>query len=206
MMKIYVIVIMVLILFSFGYTQPKISVGFKATRFMIGCGDEFQGSEWDYEAIYELYWGFSSDLSVDFTKNLSLRVEVLEYKIFDNTEGSGNGGSSISLFSNLDADIIYVLPIGSRLSPLVYAGLNYERFMNKPVNDLRGVPVAAYEMRAGLGAQYKLRQKVRLFLELQIFNKCGTGAKRVPLDDMLYWDTCETLGLNRINLGLRLGL
>ena len=199
MKKIGTLTIGMLIFFSLGYSQPKVELGMKVTRFMMAEIWTYGGATWDMDVFYELYWGMSGELVIDFTKNICLRLEALELKNYD------RGGVSIDIFSNLDADLIIVLPIGRRFSPLVYSGFCYERFWNKPVNDYRSLG-PGYEWHVGLGAQYKLRKKVNLFLEIEVYTKYQTEYRRVPLEDMVYSVSSGSLGVGRINFGTRLEL
>lgn len=198
-MKKIALPIGILIFFSMSYSQPKIEFGIKTTRFMMEDILMFYGGTWNIDVLYEYYWGVSGELLIGFTKNLYIRFEMFGIKKFD------RGGVGINVLSDLNADLIFVLPIGRSFSPLVYCGFSYGRFWDMPMNDCRGID-PAYELRVGLGAQYQLQKKIKLFLETEIYTKYQSQYRRVPLEDMVYSIYGDALGVNRINFGARLGL
>lgn len=155
-MKKIALPIGILIFFSMSYSQPKVEFGIKTTRFMMEDILMFYGGTWNIDVLYEYYWGVSGELLIGFTKNLYIRFEMFGIKKFD------RGGAGINVLSDLNADLIFVLPIGRSFSPLVYCGFSYGRFWDMPMNDCRGID-PAYELRVGLGAQYQLQKKIKYF-------------------------------------------
>jgi hypothetical protein len=178
--------------------QPTVGAGLKMSRHEVSfliTGDGYE------EYLWERYWGISCDITVSFTRYLTLRMETVEFKKFDASGGTGNGGSSFSLFSDLDADLMFILPLKYPISPLVYAGTNFENFMNKPMNDPRGIATPS-ELRMGLGLLYRLREKSKLQLELQVYDKRQTAAcPDSGYPGSFSYEIIETIGFNRANLG-----
>ncbi len=189
---------MVVIMAGTAYARPSVGLGLKMSRHMVSwevSGDGYK----DY--LCEYYWGISCDAVVNFSKFIALRLETIELKKFDNRQGFGDGGYSYSIFSDLDADIIFILPLRSRIAPLVYAGMNLEKFENKPMDDPRGFATPA-EWRIGCGALYRLREKSRVQFELQIYDQRRTKAESYcDLPGCFSYEGMETIGLNRANLG-----
>jgi hypothetical protein len=140
-------------------------------------------------------------VAVNFTRYLTLRLETIEFNKYDNGEFSGNGGYSFSLFSDLDADVILSAPIRYRIAPLVYAGMYFAKFMDKPANDPRGIAMPA-ELRIGLGALYRLQEKSKLQFELQIYEMRQYAAEPYPgVPGAFYYESEYCIGINRVNLG-----
>ncbi len=186
-----------------GYARPTLGLGIKLMRNMESWGTFY--SLWDGTTYVdwdrEWFWGIGGDLLISFTKHITLRMGAIEFNLISNRRGEGNGGSSINVFSNLNADMIFILPVGRRVSPLVFAGLTYERFMNKPNNDLRN-PASPYNIRLGLGGQYTVGKKTRLLLDIQMWDKRQSEVYIVPEISGMGWDIWETLGIIRMNLGV----
>jgi hypothetical protein len=201
MKKTIIIASLICVAASCAWAQPKVGVGLKLTRNMQSWGENFMGID---STIYETwsqewFWGIGGDLVIDFTRLLTLRMGVLEYNFISNGEGEGDGGTSLSLFSNINADLIFVLPVGRRISPLVFAGLTYERFYNKPMNDLRAF-ASPYNIRLGFGGRYLVNDRIKLLLDIQAWDKRQSG---VDMDaGFISWEINELLGLARANLGV----
>jgi hypothetical protein len=201
MKKVITIAFVISIIASAGWAQPKVGLGLKLTRNMQSWGKSYMGID---STIYETwsqewFFGIGGDIVIDFTRLLTLRMGVVEYNFISNGSGEGNGGTSLSLFSNLNADLIFVLPIGRRISPFVFAGLTYERFYNKPMNDLRAY-ASPYNIRLGFGGRYLVNDKIRLLLDIQAWDK---RQSEVDMDGgFVSWEINELLGLARANLGV----
>ncbi|HEX7319880.1 MAG TPA: hypothetical protein VF399_05945 [bacterium] len=198
MTKSILITAMILMMAATINAQPTVGLGVKMSRHEVSfliTADGYEKYQW------ERYWGMSCDITVNFTRYLTLRVETMEFKKFDNSGGLGNGGYSFSLFSDLDADLMYILPLKFPVSPLVYAGANFEKFMDKPVADPRGIATPS-ELRIGLGVLYHLREKSKLQLEFQIYDKRQTAAQSYSdYPESFVYETMEAIGFNRANLG-----
>jgi hypothetical protein len=201
MKKAIAIAFVLSVIASCGWAQPKVGLGLRLTRNMQSWGDVYMGID---STIYETwsqewFWGIGGDLVIDFTSLLTLRMGAVEYNFISNRAGEGNGGTGLSLFSNLNADLIFVLPVGRRISPLVFAGLTYKRFYHKPMNDLRAY-ASPYNIRLGFGGRYLVTDKIRLLLDIQAWDKTQSG---VDMDDgFVSWEITELLGLARANLGM----
>jgi hypothetical protein len=108
----------------------------------------------------------------------------------------------LNILSDLSTDLIYVVPLGSRIRPLAFAGLRYEQFFGKPLNDLRAW-FPSYEVRAGLGATYSLTRKATLFAEVQLLSMYEYYERDPVLPDVLYARQVAGLGVPRAWLGIR---
>jgi hypothetical protein len=201
MKKAIAIAFVLSVIASCGWAQPKVGLGLKFTRNMQSWGEYYMGID---STIYETwsqewFWGIGGDLVIDFTRLLTLRMGAVEYNFISNRAGEGNGGTGLSLFSNLNADLIFVLPFGRRISPLVFAGLTYERFYHKPMNDLRAY-ASPYNIRLGFGGRYLVTDKIRLLLDSQAWDNTQSGVDMG--DGFVSWGISELLGLARANLGV----
>lgn len=187
--------------------EPKVSVGLKFTNFYLR--DRYTAYDpecffFNYTVWYEPYVGVSGELLISFIKDLSLRLELTEFRIYCYRDSlPEDGGQRVQFFEDLDADIIYILPLGRRFRPLVYGGLSYSRYFNKPLNDIRAVdPV--YEIRLGPGLNYQIQKRINAFCEFQLFTWYQTPSERlIGFLDVAVGTTAYILGLPRINLGLR---
>ncbi len=178
------------------YAQPTVELGIRASRFTMEDVTFFTNTVFSTDVFYEMYWGISGELLICFANNFGLRLETFEFRKLD------RGGTCFDILSNLDFDFIFILPIGHKFSPLVYLGGYFKYFWNTPAGDMRGYD-PAYELRAGLGAQYRLQDKTKLFLEIEMYTNFQSQSKRWPIEDMIYYYNTTNLGFNRINLGLR---
>lgn len=192
------------------FAKIEVELGLKTTRFFIEDSYGYVRVDsvpiaFDVDFAYERYVGVSSELLVSFIKNLYLRMELIEYRLYDRGPIRwGYGGSGLNIISNLDVDVIYILPSWHRVSPLVYGGIGLEDFYGKPLNDMRAWG-PAYEYRIGLGVNYRLTPRVKMFVEVQSWT-CFQYTKRLPLLDELYSVYYDLLGLGRVNLGCRIRL
>ncbi len=204
--------VLLLAIISPCFAKIDVALGLKTSRFFIENGFYYERVDsvpmaFNVDWEYERYFGLSAELLITFIKNFGLRLELIEYKKFDNNEpfkNRGCGGSGLALFSNLDADLIYILPFWYRVSPLFYGGMNLENFYGKPYNDMRAHG-ATYEYRIGVGLNYRYNRNINIFSEIQTFT-CFQYTKRLPLVDATYTDYYYLLGLGRINLGCRIRL
>ncbi|MBE0432500.1 hypothetical protein IBX73_03425 [candidate division WOR-3 bacterium] len=197
MMKITICIIL---LFLCAFGQPKVEIGFRATRYMLSEGCIFSNCYFNTFLNREHYWGLSTDLIISFTKNLYFREGIVEIKKFD----TGAGGTGLNILSGLDADLVYVLPFFRRISPLIYAGIYYENVWGKPYNDWRAYG-PKYEYRFGIGLNYAVRDRLNISINGQLFTKYQYYF-RDPLIDAMNIVTFEMLGFPRIDLGCRLKL
>ncbi|MGB3480054.1 MAG: hypothetical protein WBB67_12960 [bacterium] len=184
---------------SFCLARPTVDFGLRTTRFMIEEMIFFPDGTFDTDIIYEMYWGVSGDLVINLSQNFALRFESFEFKKFD------RGGTGLVFFSNVDTDIIFTIPIGKKFSPLIYGGFRFEHIWGLSANDLRGID-PAYELRAGLGSLYHLKNNIALHLDIELYTKLQTQYRRMPIDDMVYNYTSKNFGFNKINLGGRFAL
>lgn len=184
--------------------KTTVELGIKMTRFFLESSWRYSRTDsipiaFDVDVAYERYYGASTELLISFIKNLYLRMELIELKKFD-TESLG-GGFGLNLFSNVDVDALYILPLWRRVSPLLYGGVNFENFYGKPYNDIRAWG-ATYEYRLGMGVNYRFRRNTNIFIEIQSMT-WTQYTKRIPLVDVLLTDWFYLFGLGRVNLGCR---
>ncbi|MEO0124597.1 MAG: hypothetical protein ABIL69_11420 [candidate division WOR-3 bacterium] len=192
-------ILIIIVFFFFVYPQPRVELGIKTTRYLMSEMIMFSQGTWNVDIFLEKYWGISSEIVISFTKNIYLRSEFLELKKYD------SGGNSLNLLSNLNTDLIAVLPVNWNLRPLFYGGFSYEKYSNLSLNDYRGI-APVYNVRAGSGLLYTRMKNPKLFLEIEMYNYKQSEYRRVPMEDMIFNIRCESLGFNRVNLGLRFQL
>lgn len=189
------------LLFSLSFPKPRVEVGLKFSRFNITDWYSVDTGYFNFTVFYEPYYGMSGELLVSFIKDLYLRSEFGELRFYTRF----GKGRSIHLFSGLDFDLIYTIPIKGRISPLAYIGLNYERYFGKPDRDIRGY-APTYEFRFGSGINYQYKERVKIFLESQLITKYLMYERKIGSTEEVYKTKNFIFGLPRINLGFRYSL
>ncbi|MEO0162348.1 MAG: hypothetical protein ABIL39_02840 [candidate division WOR-3 bacterium] len=179
--------------------EQSVEVGIKITRFATHCVTYYSEGYWNVDWWYEPYWGFNIEVLAGLVKNLYLRFEMIEARKY-----TGNGGTGFNIFYDLATDIEYFIPIGRKISPLVYAGIKYKRYDNKPFNDPRNGHIH-HEYYLGSGITYRLNKQSKIILEIQLFNDFTIWREFAPTD-MLYGGSGRTIGFGRANLGYRIKL
>ncbi|MEO0087528.1 MAG: hypothetical protein ABIK77_01400 [candidate division WOR-3 bacterium] len=194
-------VIFLLLIFSFA--NEKIEFGVKSTYYI---GLHWYEVHWpgdtnayNYTVFYEDYFSLSGELRYELLKNLYLRLELWELRFY--TYSELGKGKSFHLFSHLDCDFIYLLPISRKLSPLIYCGLNYEKYWGKDYQDIR-IFHPAFEFRLGMGLIYRFKKNRKIFLEVQTYEKYQIYERDIIWASLLNSWLVETIGVQRINLGL----
>lgn len=190
-----------IIFFSLSFPKPRVEAGLKISRFNISDWYSVDTGYFNFTVFYEPYWGISGELLFGFVENLYLRLELGEFRAYKKF-GRGIG---LNLFSNLDADFIYILPIGRMVSPSIYCGVNYQRYFGKPDRDVRGY-APTYEFRLGTGINYRQGKRMKVFLEGQFVTKYQIYEREIGSTQKIYKTTKIILGLPRLNLGVRFSL
>ena len=188
-----------LLIFSLSLGTPlKVKLGVRGTHYEVLEGDYLPG-RFNLDIHAEPYFGLSGEMLISPIKNLSLRLELAQVRFY--TRRQLGGGQSIHLFNGLDADVLYELPFGKKVSPLIYGGINYEKYFNKPIEDWRAFD-AAYDARIGTGAVWRLKDKLEIAGEIQLLNWYMLHRHAI------YFDSPESIGwfifgFPKVNLGLR---
>jgi hypothetical protein len=151
-------------------------------------------------AFKEPHIGVSLEFTVSPVSRLYLRSELAELRFY--TDTTFGGGWSVQLLSDLNTDLIYVLPIGRRISPLVYGGLSYSRFFDKPGNDIRA-DFPQFEYHIGSGARWAISSSLALELELELFTNSQYSFLMPGNGNLLWTQNLGGIGLSRVNLGIR---
>lgn len=184
--------------FSLSFPKPRIELGLKVSRFDVTDWYSVDTGYFDFTVFYEPYYGMSGEFLVSFIKDLYLRGEFGELRFYTKF----GKGRSFHLFSGLDFDLIYTIPIKGKISPLAYIGINYERYFGKPDRDIRGY-APTYEFRFGSGLNYRHNEKVKTFLECQLLTKYQIYERKIGSTEEVYKTTKFIFGFPRINLGIR---
>jgi len=193
-MKIFISIIL---FFSFLFAKLQLQGGLKFSRFSITDWYSSDTGLFNYTVFYEPYLGISGEVLLSF-KNLSFRSEIFELRFY--TKFSKR--RSFHFFSNLDCYFLYTIAITKILSFFPYLGFNYEQYFNKPKKDIRSCgPI--YEARFGLGMNYSLKRRIKIFLESQIITKYQIYERKIGNPYEIYKTTKLLLGVKRINLGFR---
>jgi hypothetical protein len=199
MLRLSALVCLTFCILTQATAQPIFTIGIIATRGMSEDIVSFMNGTFNVDVYQEMYWGIGGDLMIDFTKWFTLRFELCDFKFLD------RGGTNLEMLSNINTDAIFFIPIGRRIAPLVYVGFQFGRFWNTEPQDYRSFdPV--YEVRAGLGTQYRLSGKYAILIEIEMYNKSQSKMIRIPIEDMIYNYQIESFGVNSINLGTRISL
>lgn len=197
---------MIFIVFSFllifSFAEAKVEVGLKFTHFYLTNWHEISSGYYNYTVFYEDYLGISAELLLTLLRDLYLRLEICELRFY--TYPELGKGQSFHLLSGLDADLIYILPVGRKLSPLIYCGLNYGGYSGKSGGDMRIYP--AYEFRLGPGINYRFGKDRKIFLEGQLITQYQIYEREINSADIVYSSSVYILGFPRINLGVRFPL
>lgn len=199
MLRLMVLVCLTCCMLTQATAQPTLTIGLKATRGMAEEFQSFMSGTFNLDVYREMYWGIGGDLLLNFTRWFTLKFELCEFKYLD------HGGTNLEMLSNINTDAMFFIPTSKRISPLVYVGFRYGRFWNTDPHDYRSFdPV--YELRAGLGAQYRLPRKCAIFVEIELYSRFQSKLIRVPMEDMIYSVQSEYIGVNEINVGTRINL
>ncbi len=183
----------------------SISIGGKVTRYW---GDFAIRSEYvdtvaghhyiKEDVITENYKGGSIELLIGYRERIYLRTEIIELRLFDRR------GTSTNFGQNLDTDFFFAQPIGPKISPYIAAGIGIEKFEGaRDVIDPRFVEGARYEIRGGIGINYKLRSHIILFVESQWYENIKiirTGKDAILVESY----NSEAIDLVRLNGGVRI--
>lgn len=183
---------------ALGFT-PTVQVGLKTSYLTVTDVVVLDSAFLDLDVWNESYVGLSGEVLISPVKNLSLRLELAELRFF--TDRSLGGGQEICILTDLDADVIWVLPIGRGISPLVYAGMSFDGYCNKPVRDWRAA-FDDFEYRVGPGLRYRATRALDVFLDFQILTWQQKSRHA------WFFDAAESrgwflLGVSRVNLGVR---
>ncbi len=144
--------------------SPRVQFGVRLSHYDILEGGYLPGN-FNLDIRWEPYFGVSGELLINPLKNLSLRLELAQLRFY--TRHQLGGGQSLHLFNNLDADVIYVLPVGKKVSPLIYGGVNLEKYYNKPLEDWRAFG-ADYDIRLGPGVLWRAKKNIDVFGEVEL--------------------------------------
>lgn len=177
---------------------PKVKLGIRGSHYMTTDVGYLPG-RFNLDVHVEPYFGVSGELLISPVKNLSLRLELAQLRFY--TRRELGGGQSVHLFHNLDADIIYELPFGKKVSPLFYGGINYEKYFNKPIEDWRAFD-AEYDIRIGSGVVWRLKDQLELTGEIELLNWHMLHRHAIYLDapESISW---FIFGYPKVNLGVR---
>lgn len=199
MSKLLALVFLTFCILPQATAQPTFAIGVKATRGVNEDIISFMSGTFNVDVYQEMYWGIGGDLMIDFTKWFTLRIELCGFKFLD------RGGTNLELLSNINTDAVFFIPIGRRFAPSAFFGFRFGRFWNTEPQDYRSFdPV--YEIRAGLGTQYRFSRKYAVFVEIEMYDNSQSKMTRTPIEDMIYNYQIESFGVNNINVGTRISL
>jgi len=182
---------------AFAYS-PRVQFGVRLSHYDVLDVGYFPGN-FNLDIRWEPYLGVSSELLISPLKNLFLRLELVQLRFY--TRHQLGGGQSLHLFDNLDADLIYVLPVGKKVSPLVYGGVNLEKYYNKPIADWRAFG-ANYDIRLGTGVLWRVKKNIDVFGEVELLKWAQLHRHAI------YFDAPEAFGyflfgFPRVSVGVR---
>lgn len=125
------------------------------------------------------------------------RAELAGVRFFD------AGGGALVVFPTAGLDVLVEPQFHWRVLPYVWGGGNYAGYWGKQNNaDPRFSVRSLYELRAGIGVEYRLSPRVNLFAEIQTLNDlCALfpGPPRGSGQGVLF----ESYGLERADVGFR---
>jgi hypothetical protein len=129
------------------------------------------------------------------------RVELAGVRFFN------AGGGALAVFPTAGLDVLVEPQFHWRVLPYVWGGGNYTANWGKQDNaDPRFWPSgklnSLYELRAGIGAQYRLSPRVNLFAELQILDGMSVLAP-TPFRGAAQHVVFSGVGLARADVGFR---
>lgn len=163
--------------------------------------DQIPQGFYNYTVWEEDYWGISGELLIGLIKGLYGRLEVGELRFY--TLPQLGKGQSLHLFSGLDADLIYILPLGKKISPLIYSGITSEEYSNKETTRDVRILSSLFEFRLGLGLNYKFGERRNLFLETQLISHDQYGERLIGSPNVFLSHNIYGIGPKRVNLGIR---
>jgi hypothetical protein len=129
------------------------------------------------------------------------RAELAGVRFFD------AGGAALVVFPTAGLDVLIEPQFRWRLLPYVWAGGSYTgHWGNQGTSDPRfsrfGDLHSLYEMRAGLGLEYRLSRRVNLFAEIQTLSDLSVLAPS-PDRGVAQWLYFDVVGLCRADMGFR---
>ena len=185
---------------SLALSAPRIRLG--------GRGTSVNGTEW---VQFDDSLGEVTRITyVDAYKGLGLeaaygpigwaygRVELSGIRFFN------AGGGALVVFPTAGLDVLVVPQFHWRVLPYVWGGGNYAGYWGKQNNaDPRfetGYPL--YELRVGIGVEYRLSRRVNLFAELQMLDGRSVLAP-TPFRGASQRVIFSGVGLTRADMGFR---
>ncbi len=204
MKKVIITALLFVACATVGYARPTLGLGLKLIHNMMSQGTTYILPDTSTYVVWdqEYFWGIGGSFIVNFTEHIGLSMEAVEFNLNSDRPGEGNGGITLDLFSGLNADLVITLPVGRRISPLVYGGVTLKKFFGKPVDDPRN-DAFPYNIRLGLGGQYTINDRVKVVADIQMYDKTQTEAEGYPYTS---WEITETVGIVRFDVGVHYGL
>ncbi|MCX7785094.1 MAG: hypothetical protein N2201_02525 [candidate division WOR-3 bacterium] len=139
---------------------------------------------WLTDTLQTPYTCFALDFHITPYKNLTIRTGISELRFLY------AGGTDFLIFPQIGADISYAFPL-KRFYPYLTFGLYYRKMRWQKW----------YNYRAGFGLAYQINDKLRPYLEIQLWDKTTKAERGI---DCWGHSTIEMLGLAKLHLGTRI--
>lgn len=191
MRRLTIVAILNSIFFFFIFAAPSFEIAIKATKFNTTFIRWFEIGHRELR-ISENHLGMGIDAHLGLIKNLNIKIEIGEirkYQYLGDVKGV--------LLSNLALDLEYFIPVGKKVSPLLYIGTKYGPFDYRFPEDTI-FEIVNREFHWGIGASYRVKKKSKIVLEIQLYSKNKWWWYGGPdYDEIALW------GVEKLNLGFR---